>query len=85
MRRALGYPLKLIAKNAGVNGSVVIEKVCLCYSVFGRLSEKERERGVFHVVCLYIKGLLLAWGMVSLETLIIGLSLCCVILAFVDV
>ncbi|CAN6456649.1 unnamed protein product [Victoria cruziana] len=27
VRRALGYPLKLIAKNAGVNGSVVIEKV----------------------------------------------------------
>lgn len=27
MRRALSYPLKLIAKNAGVNGSVVVEKV----------------------------------------------------------
>ncbi|XP_024978921.1 ruBisCO large subunit-binding protein subunit beta, chloroplastic [Cynara cardunculus var. scolymus] len=27
VRRALGYPMKLIAKNAGVNGSVVIEKV----------------------------------------------------------
>ncbi|KAL0918223.1 hypothetical protein M5K25_010219 [Dendrobium thyrsiflorum] len=27
VRRALSYPLKLIAKNAGVNGSVVIEKV----------------------------------------------------------
>jgi hypothetical protein len=25
----LSYPLKLIAKNAGVNGSVVIEKVCV--------------------------------------------------------
>lgn len=24
----MSYPLKLIAKNAGVNGSVVIEKVC---------------------------------------------------------
>lgn len=27
MKRALSYPLKLIAKNAGVNGSVVSEKV----------------------------------------------------------
>jgi len=27
VRRALSYPLKLIAKNAGVNGSVVTEKV----------------------------------------------------------
>jgi chaperonin GroEL len=27
VRRALCYPLKLIAKNAGVNGSVVVEKV----------------------------------------------------------
>lgn len=27
VRRALSYPMKLIAKNAGVNGSVVIEKV----------------------------------------------------------
>lgn len=27
MKRALRYPMKLIAKNAGVNGSVVIEKV----------------------------------------------------------
>jgi chaperonin GroEL (HSP60 family) len=27
VRRALSYPLKLIAKNAGVNGSVVSEKV----------------------------------------------------------
>ncbi|KVH92946.1 Chaperonin Cpn60 [Cynara cardunculus var. scolymus] len=29
VRRALGYPMKLIAKNAGVNGSVVIEKTFL--------------------------------------------------------
>lgn len=29
MKRALSYPLKLIAKNAGVNGSVVSEKVVL--------------------------------------------------------
>lgn len=29
MKRALSYPLKLIAKNAGVNGSVVSEKVCV--------------------------------------------------------
>lgn len=27
VRRALGYPLKLIANNAGVNGSVVQQKV----------------------------------------------------------
>ena len=27
MQRALGYPLKLIAENAGTNGSVVMEKV----------------------------------------------------------
>ena len=27
MKRALSYPLKLIAKNAGVNGSVVVERV----------------------------------------------------------
>lgn len=27
VKRALSYPLKLIAKNAGVNGSVVSEKV----------------------------------------------------------
>ncbi|XP_002966190.2 ruBisCO large subunit-binding protein subunit beta, chloroplastic [Selaginella moellendorffii] len=27
VKRALGYPIKLIAKNAGVNGSVVVEKV----------------------------------------------------------
>jgi chaperonin GroEL len=31
VRRALSYPLKLIAKNAGVNGSVVTEKVLLIY------------------------------------------------------
>jgi chaperonin GroEL (HSP60 family) len=31
VRRALSYPLKLIAKNAGVNGSVVTEKVQLDY------------------------------------------------------
>lgn len=28
VRRALSYPLKLIANNAGVNGSVVVQKVC---------------------------------------------------------
>ncbi|KAL0410671.1 UNVERIFIED_CONTAM: RuBisCO large subunit-binding protein subunit beta, chloroplastic [Sesamum latifolium] len=28
VKRAMSYPLKLIAKNAGVNGSVVSEKVC---------------------------------------------------------
>lgn len=33
MKRALSYPLKLIAKNAGVNGSVVSEKV-FTYSSF---------------------------------------------------
>lgn len=27
VKRALNYPLKLISKNAGVNGSVVVEKV----------------------------------------------------------
>lgn len=27
VKRALSYPLKLIAKNAGVNGSIVVEKV----------------------------------------------------------
>ena len=27
VKRALGYPLKLIASNAGVNGSVVMQKV----------------------------------------------------------
>ena len=27
VKRSLAYPLKLIAKNAGVNGSVVVEKV----------------------------------------------------------
>jgi hypothetical protein len=32
VRRALSYPLKLIAKNAGVNGSVVTEKVWVVYS-----------------------------------------------------
>lgn len=30
VKRALCYPLKLIAKNAGVNGSVVVEKVGFC-------------------------------------------------------
>jgi hypothetical protein len=29
VKRALVYPLKLIAKNAGVNGSVVVEKVMI--------------------------------------------------------
>jgi len=29
VKRALSYPLKLIAKNAGVNGSVVSEKVLI--------------------------------------------------------
>ncbi|KAL3511758.1 hypothetical protein ACH5RR_024475 [Cinchona calisaya] len=33
VKRALSYPMKLIAKNAGVNGSVVIEKV-LCSDDF---------------------------------------------------
>lgn len=28
VRRALSYPLRLIANNAGVNGSVVVQKVC---------------------------------------------------------
>ncbi|PQM41815.1 hypothetical protein Pyn_09347 [Prunus yedoensis var. nudiflora] len=28
VKRALSYPLKLIAKNAGINGSVVSEKSC---------------------------------------------------------
>ena len=32
VKRALSYPLKLIAKNAGVNGSVVSEKVCSLYN-----------------------------------------------------
>ena len=27
VKRSLSYPLKLIAKNSGVNGSVVVEKV----------------------------------------------------------
>lgn len=42
VKRALSYPLKLIAKNAGVNGSVVSEKVrvylllrALCLYTFG--------------------------------------------------
>jgi chaperonin GroEL len=34
VRRALCYPLKLIAKNAGVNGSVVTEKVKACLHNF---------------------------------------------------
>lgn len=29
-KKALSYPAKLIAKNAGVNGSVVVEKVSAC-------------------------------------------------------
>eukprot|EP00252_Welwitschia_mirabilis_P007598 TRINITY_DN1912_c0_g1_i2.p1 TRINITY_DN1912_c0_g1~~TRINITY_DN1912_c0_g1_i2.p1 ORF type:complete len:550 (-),score=110.05 TRINITY_DN1912_c0_g1_i2:43-1692(-) len=33
VKRALSYPLKLIAKNAGVNGSVVVEKVTLLFHV----------------------------------------------------
>lgn len=32
VKRALSYPLKLIAKNAGVNGSVVSEKVYWLYN-----------------------------------------------------
>jgi hypothetical protein len=31
VRRALSYPLKLIAKNGGVNGSIVTKKVLLIY------------------------------------------------------
>ncbi len=35
MKRALSYPMKLIAKNAGVNGSVVVEKVgTFAFTVF---------------------------------------------------
>lgn len=34
VKRALSYPLKLIAKNAGVNGSVVSEKVIETSLVF---------------------------------------------------
>lgn len=34
VKRAFSYPLKLIAKNAGVNGSVVIEKVRLDSTAF---------------------------------------------------
>lgn len=34
VKRALSYPLKLIAKNAGVNGSVVSEKVLSYYDLF---------------------------------------------------
>lgn len=30
VRKALSYPLKLIANNAGVNGSVVVQKVGAC-------------------------------------------------------
>ena len=30
VKRALSYPMQLIAKNAGVNGGVVIEKVGVC-------------------------------------------------------
>lgn len=42
-KRALSYPVKLIAKNAGVNGSVVVEKVCpymisLCHLWFFMIS-----------------------------------------------
>lgn len=40
MRRALSYPLKLIAKNAGVNGSVVTEKVWVARSSY-----------MFHISC----------------------------------
>lgn len=29
-KRALSYPVKLIAKNAGANGTVVVEKVSAC-------------------------------------------------------
>lgn len=35
VKRALSYPLKLIAKNAGVNGSVVSEKVLIYGLVLG--------------------------------------------------
>jgi uncharacterized membrane protein YjjB (DUF3815 family) len=35
VKRALSYPMKLIAKNAGVNGSVVVEKVgTFAFTVF---------------------------------------------------
>ena len=34
VKRSLSYPLKLIAKNAGVNGSVVSEKVQHLIAVF---------------------------------------------------
>nr|POE83987.1 chaperonin 60 subunit beta 2, chloroplastic [Quercus suber] len=33
VKRALSYPLKLIAKNAGVNGSVVSEKYWFCKKI----------------------------------------------------
>lgn len=42
VKRALSYPMKLIAKNAGVNGSVVIEKVWL---------DVEWLHVIFHSVC----------------------------------
>lgn len=29
-KRALAYPARQIAKNAGVNGNIVIEQVCAC-------------------------------------------------------
>ena len=29
-KKSLSYPAKLIAKNAGVNGNVVVEKVSAC-------------------------------------------------------
>jgi hypothetical protein len=42
----LSYPLKLIAKNAGVNGSVVTEKVCTLTFVL-----KYDEYAILQLVC----------------------------------
>ena len=43
VRKALSYPLKLIANNAGVNGSVVVQKVRNYYlKVISRLGHKQK-------------------------------------------
>lgn len=44
-KRALSYPARQIAKNAGVNGSVVVEKVSLLTDVLGYFECNQSQMG----------------------------------------
>ena len=54
VRRSLGYPLKLIANNAGVNGSVVQQKVLDSADPNVGYNASTGQHECIHIVCVFV-------------------------------